>query len=167
MPLLKFDNFMIKKKQNVNIEISNYYEQKENIHVNIQHENTPKKIKTLKFTKNQTNCRSGFLPKLFFKNNFWMSYFILFMTYYIYFNCLYLHIAYHKILICTLLCVPHVFIFRVEICIFYILFGEYLVPYILFLSEWHNNKVFIWIIILKMHINLYYSILQLYLIAEI
>ena len=70
MPVLKFDNFMIKKKQNVKIEISNYYEQKENIHVNIQHENTPKKIKSLKFTKNQTNSRSGFLPKLFFKNNF-------------------------------------------------------------------------------------------------
>ena len=67
---IKFDNRMIKNKRNINIEITNYYDEKENMDTNIMHLNTSKKPKSLKFTKNQENSKSGFLPKLSMKTNF-------------------------------------------------------------------------------------------------
>ena len=60
---------MIKNKRNINIEITNYYDQKENVDINIQNSNATKNPKSLKFTKNQMTSKSGFLPKLF-KANF-------------------------------------------------------------------------------------------------
>ena len=66
---IKFDNFMIKKKRNINIEITNYYDQKENVDINILNSNASKNSKSLKFTKNQMSSKSGFLPKLL-KANF-------------------------------------------------------------------------------------------------
>ena len=37
---IKFDNIKIKNKRNINIEITNYYDEKENIDTNIMHLNT-------------------------------------------------------------------------------------------------------------------------------